>query len=435
MGKRTDSALVAERPKAGVDLEQIPARSKCRCGSQRETVVIPPSQKIEDFFRRRYRKEAMFLPSGRLGLYLALREWLQPGQRLLMSPVNDDVVFFTVLAAGLIPVIGPLDPRTGNLDLHWVGEDVWRSISAVITTNLYGIPDQMEQLAEICRRRDILLIEDACQALDSQCGGLLIGQFSSVAVFSLSKHIAGVGGVLAFSEAKRRTSLSSRALAEVLHRSVPNILQHAVRPVLRSLAEALGALGTLRRVKQRFFPPERERPRHRMEYALEQVLEARQAGVGLGGFDQWVGIDNANYRTLPPDSAVASTLQQLEDFDQNRQRRIEGARRLLALGLTPPDIPIPKDSALFRVPLFVRDREEVLRRFADRHFSLDYIYDPPLDVYASPRLAEKIPSPVGTECWTRDVLPVDPMYAHRFLDLLRGLPTLASGLPRAIWTA
>ena len=78
--------------------------------------MIRAAQKIEDFFRHRYGKEALFLPSGRLSLYLAFREWLRPGQRLLMSPVNDDVVFFTVLAAGLIPVVGPLDPRTGNLD-------------------------------------------------------------------------------------------------------------------------------------------------------------------------------------------------------------------------------------------------------------------------------------------------------------------------------
>lgn len=394
--------------------------------------MIQASEKIEDFFRRRYGKEAMFLPSGRLGLYLALREWLRPGQRLLMSPVNDDVVFFTVLAAGLNPVIGPLDPRTGNLDLHSVSEEVWSTINAVMTTNLYGIPDQMEQLGTICRQRRILLIEDACQALDSHLGGLLIGQFSSVAVFSLSKHIAGVGGVLTFSEAERRTSLVSRALVEVLH---PNILQNAVRPVLRSLAEVLGALGTLRRVKQRFFPTKRERPQHRMEYSLEQVLEARDTGAGLDRFDRWVGIDNPNYRTLPPDSAVASTLQQLENFEENRQRRIDGAWRLLALGLTPPDIPIPKDSALFRVPLFVSDREAVLRYCADRNFSLDYIYDPPLHDYASLRLAEKIPSPVGAERWSRDVLPVDPMCAHQFLDLLTGLPALPSGLPQVISTA
>jgi DegT/DnrJ/EryC1/StrS aminotransferase family len=397
--------------------------------------VIRAAQKIEDFFRHRYGKEAMFLPSGRLGLYLAFREWLRPGQRLLMSPVNDDVVFFTVLAAGLIPVVGPLDPRTGNLDPDSVGEAVWRGVSAVLTTNLYGIPDQMQHLAEICRRQDILLIEDACQALDSYFGGQRVGEFSSVAVFSLSKHIEGVGGVLAFSEAERRPSLLSRAQTETLHRSLPTILEDAVRPVFRSLAKTNGTLEALRRTKHRFLPPKKERPLHRLEYVLEQVLEASQAGAGLERFDRWVSCDYPNYRTRPLDRAVVSTLHQLQHFEENRRRRIEGARRLLALGLTPPDVPIPEDSALFRVPLFVRDREEVLRHFAERHFSLDYIYDPPLDVYASPRLAEKIPSPVEAERWSRDVLPVDPMHANRFLDLLTEMPALVSGWPQATSTA
>jgi DegT/DnrJ/EryC1/StrS aminotransferase family len=393
--------------------------------------VIQAARKIEVFFRRRYGKEAMFVPSGRFGLYLAFREWLRPGQGLLMSPINDDVVFFTALAAGLIPVLGPLDARTGNLDPNSVGEATWRRVSAVMTTNLYGIPDQMERLVEICQRYGILLIEDACQALDFRFDNQRVGEFSSVAVFSLCKHIEGVGGVLAFSEAERRTSLLCRANAEMLRRSIPATLQDAVRPAVRSMAKAAGTLETLRRGKHRLFPPKKVRAGHRMEYILEQVLAASQTGPGLERFDRWIGIDNINYRTPPPDRAVVSTLQQLEHFDDNRRGRIEGARRLLALGLTPPDLPVPHDSALFRVPLFVRDREEVLRRFVERHFSLDYIYDPPLDVYACPQLAETVPSPVEAERWSRNVLPVSPTHANRFLDLLKELPALVSGLPRS----
>jgi len=373
---------------------------------------MPADQEIGLFFRERYGKETIFLPSGRLGLYLALREWLRPGQEVLMSSVNDDVIFFTVLAAGLIPMIGPLDPRTGNLDPDSVDEATWRRVSAVITTNLYGIPDQMEQLVEICRRHSVFLIEDACQALDSHFGGRRIGEFSSVAVFSLSKHINGVGGVLAFSEAQRLPSLLSRVQAEILRRPITTTLKDAVRPVLRSLTKSAG-----RRVKQLLFQPKKERPEHRMEYVLEQVLEASAAGFGLERFDRWIGIDNANYRTMPSTQAVASTLRQLKDFDENRQRRIEGTRRLLGLGLTPPDLPIREDSALFRVPLFVRDRESVIRRFAEQDLKLDYVYDPPLDVYAAPELAKRIPSPAEAERWSRSVLPVDPLRADRFLEL------------------
>ncbi|MFE5515448.1 hypothetical protein ACFQ9J_33505 [Streptomyces sp. NPDC056529] len=59
-------------------------------------------------------RECLCPPSCRLGLHLALRHWCAPGGRVLMSPVNDDVILFVVLAAGLRPVQAPLDPRDGR---------------------------------------------------------------------------------------------------------------------------------------------------------------------------------------------------------------------------------------------------------------------------------------------------------------------------------
>jgi dTDP-4-amino-4,6-dideoxygalactose transaminase len=135
-----------------------------------------PARGIESFFRRRYGREALYVPSGRLALYLAFREWLRPGDRILISPVNDDVVFFTVLAAGLVPVLGPLDPATGNLDASALDANGWSRLQAVMTTSLYGIPDRMDLLEERCRRHGLLLIEDACQALDSGRSPLFLGE-------------------------------------------------------------------------------------------------------------------------------------------------------------------------------------------------------------------------------------------------------------------
>ena len=94
-------------------------------------MVTREAQAIEAFFRRRYGREA---------LYLAFREWLRPGNRLLMSPLNDDVLFFVVLAAGLVPVSGPVDPRTGNLDPAAIGDAAWATLRSMLTTNLMESP-------------------------------------------------------------------------------------------------------------------------------------------------------------------------------------------------------------------------------------------------------------------------------------------------------
>ena len=379
---------------------------------------------IESWFRGRYGREAIYVPSGRLALYLAFREWLRPGDRLLLSPVNDDVVFFTVLAAGLVPVLGPLDPKTGNLDPSALDDRAWSRLQAVMTTNLYGLPDRMDLLEERCRRHGLLLIEDACQALDSRARDRRIGQISTVAAFSLTKHVAGVGGVLSFSETGRGASLARRAHAEIHRRSPGESLRDGVRLRLKDGADRLGVRPALSALLRRTRSSEPERQGHRMPYDPSRVLEARDGGGGLDLFHRWVRVDNPGYRTEPLTREVQGTLRELLRFESNRARRLEGTERLLALGLTPSSVRLPGDAALFRVPLFVRDRERVLEHFVAHGLRLDYIYDPPLDVYAAESLAERFPSPDAAGAWSRDVLPVDPLRAGRFLSILKTSPGL-----------
>ena len=390
--------------------------------------MTEPAYGIEEFFRRRYDREALYVPSGRLALYLAFLEWLRPGDRILLSSVNDDVVFFTVLAAGLVPVLGPVDPVTGNLDPSAVDEGTWSSLKAVMTTNLYGIPDRMDLLDDRCRRHGILLIEDACQALDSRLGDHRIGQFSRVSAFSLTKHIDGVGGVLCFSERYRKVPLARRAESEIRRRSVGRKARDSVRLLVKDAADRTSTRRALAALLHRFQPAEKERVGHRMPYDQAQVLRARAEGGGLNHFDRWVRVDNSDYRTEPLPREIIKTLTHLKGFEDNRRRRLEGRRKLLALGLTPSSLRVSADIALFRVPLFVRQREQVLAHFASRGLELDYIYDPPLDLYSVPALAERISSPEAARAWSRDVLPVDPLRADQFLSILKASPGILSPL-------
>jgi hypothetical protein len=60
----------------------------------------------EEMIAQRTGRHCLALPSNRLGVYLALRHWTTPGQRLLMSPVSAD----EILEAGDMPcenLIGP----------------------------------------------------------------------------------------------------------------------------------------------------------------------------------------------------------------------------------------------------------------------------------------------------------------------------------------
>ncbi|MFN2565154.1 MAG: DegT/DnrJ/EryC1/StrS family aminotransferase [Gemmatimonadaceae bacterium] len=378
---------------------------------------------IEELFRRRYGRHALYLPSGRLALYLAFREWLRPGDRVLMSPVNDDVVFFTVLAAGLVPVLGPIDPSTGNLDPAAIDDSDWTKVRAVLTTNLYGVPDRMDLLEERCLRHDLVLLEDAAHAIDSRLRERRIGEFGTAAAYSFSKHLGVFGGALTFVDAGRRDSLARRAAEVTRRRPLPVAIAHRARSLLSTVGASTRLRRWLARRRDRFVSRPRERSGYRIVYDAGAVQQAQRDGGGLDRFERWVRVDNYMYRTWPLRSAVRDTLRCLESFEESRRARLAGARKLLELGLTPLGLAVSPDTALLRVPLLIRDRDKARAHLAAHGLKTYYIYDPPLDLYA-PGFVEPLASPSVAAAWSRDVLPVDPLVADRFLALLEESPGL-----------
>lgn len=196
---------------------------------------MPYGSRLAATMTRRLGRECVYTPSARLALYLALRRWCRPGARVLMSPVNDDVILFVVLAAGLRPVQAPVSVWDGNIDPAAVPESTWRDVDAVLTTNLYGVPDRVLELRRRCEQLGIPLFEDAAHAIGSHVAGQPVGTFGRAAVFSLSKHVAGMaGGFLAVEDARTRREL------ELLRDDLltPGRLREDLATTLRPLARS-----------------------------------------------------------------------------------------------------------------------------------------------------------------------------------------------------
>ena len=287
----------------------------------------PPEQAIEAILRDRTGRECLFVPSGRMALYMAFRTWLTPGDRLLMSPVTDDVIFFVALAAGLRPVMAPLARRDGNIQPEAVDQATWSSLAGVLTTNLYGLPDQVLELRSRCQRHGVLLIEDAAHAIETEIDGRPVGAFGPVAAFSLAKHVGGVGGVLAFSESGRRQELVRLRDADGTA---------AVEPSGDRRGPA-GGEGAARRPAP---PPPRRacpggarpgRTDHPPDAATGQELGAAVAAApDLDRFDPWVRFDLHSFRMAHPPGTLRRTLARLRGLDDDRARRLEGVLELRA---------------------------------------------------------------------------------------------------------
>ncbi|MEU3184283.1 DegT/DnrJ/EryC1/StrS family aminotransferase [Streptomyces sp. NPDC006923] len=369
--------------------------------------------------RHRLGRECLYVPSCRLGLYVALRHWCPPGGRVLMSPVNDDVIFFVVLAAGLRPVQAPLDARDGSIDMAAVPESDWRGLSAVLTTNLYGNPDPAPGLRARCDALGIPLIEDAAHAIGSEVGGRPVGGFGDASVFSLSKHVgAKTGGFLTVADPALRKGLA-KARDELLS---PSRLGAEIRYALRPYAEA-GVRG-LRMVRAahaalRLLGQE-EREDIRMPLRPGELRRALAGAPGLTDFHSWVRVDMHDYRLRPGRTRLRRTERLLAGLDERLDAHRRGTERLLATAWAAPAAEGPVQP-LFRVPLLVEDRDAAIAALAGHRVSTGYLYDPPLDAYAGAAFTDPSPSPGPAAWFARHALPADPRRADQVIAVLTEL--------------
>ncbi|MFI9584128.1 DegT/DnrJ/EryC1/StrS family aminotransferase [Streptomyces sp. NPDC052236] len=376
--------------------------------------------------RRRLGRECLYVPSCRLGLYLALRHWCPPGGRVLMSPVNDDVIFFVVLAAGLRPVQAPLKAEDGSLDPAGLPDSVWQGLSAVLTTNLYGNPDPAPELRARCDRLGIPLLEDAAHAIGSSVGGRAVGTFGEASVFSLSKHTgARTGGFLALADPSLRPALE-RARDELLEPSrLSAELAYGLRPYaeagVRGLRLVRAARATLRLLGLE------ERAEIRMELRpgeLKQALSAAPAPAPppLTDFHSWIRVDMHDYRRRPGSLRLRRTRRLLGRLDTRLAAHRAGTGRLLETrwAVPRPGRPGPVQP-LFRVPLLVADRDAAIAALARRRITVGYLYDPPLDTYAGEVFTDPSPAPERAAWFARHALPVDPLLAEQVISVLTEL--------------
>ncbi|MFD6990613.1 DegT/DnrJ/EryC1/StrS family aminotransferase [Streptomyces sp. NPDC059943] len=366
--------------------------------------------------RRRLGRECLYVPSCRLGLYVALRHWCPPGGRVLMSPVNDDVIMFVVLAAGLRPVQAPLNARDGSIDPAAVPESDWRGLSAVLTTNLYGNPDPAPELRSRCDALGIPLIEDAAHAIGGEVAGRAVGTFGDAAVFSLSKHVgAKTGGFLAMADPALRAELAAARDALLEPATLAAELTYALRPYaeagVRGLRLVRAARGLLRAVGAE------ERRGIRMELRPGELKEALAEGPGLRGFDSWVRVDMRGYRITPGRLRLGRTERLLSGLDPLLAAHRAGTERLLATRWAAPAPPGPF-RPLFRVPLLVADRDAAVAALARRRITTGYLYDPPLDVYAGDVFTDASPRPAPAAWFARHALPADPLRARQVIAAL-----------------
>jgi perosamine synthetase len=148
---------------------------------------------------------ALTCGSGTFAVELALRALkVGPGDEVLLCAYDYPGNFLTIHALGALPVLVDLDPHTGSLCPDHLESSIGPMCKAMIVSHLHGGLAPMARLREIADRRNLPIVEDACQCPGAVIDGRRAGTWGDVGVLSFggSKLLtAGRGGAILTSRA------------------------------------------------------------------------------------------------------------------------------------------------------------------------------------------------------------------------------------------
>ncbi len=185
---------------------------------------------------------------ARNGIYALARHWNLTGREVLFPAYFQGVELEALLAAGARPRFYPVHERM-HVDPRDVVARIGPDTQAIYLIHYLGFPGPVKELAEICRNRGLLLIEDCALALLSALGERPLGTFGDAAIFCLYKTLpVPDGGALVdrhcaswhLAEAASPSLLSTFALAAS---SLDRNLQLNGNSQLRLLLRGMRALG------------------------------------------------------------------------------------------------------------------------------------------------------------------------------------------------
>lgn len=148
-------------------------------------------------------KQFALAASGSNALVAALVGFeVGPGDEVLVPAHTYMATATSVLASGAIPVIVDID-ETLTIDPQAVEAAIGPRTRAVIPVHMWGAACNMDALMDIARRRNLLVIEDACQGVGGGFEGRKFGNIGHAGAFSFNyfkNMTSGEGGGVATSD-------------------------------------------------------------------------------------------------------------------------------------------------------------------------------------------------------------------------------------------
>ena len=123
--------------------------------------------------------------SGTAGLEIILRAaGLSVADEVMLSSYDYPGNFWAIERVGARPVLVDTEPSNWRVNQESLNEVFRPACKALIVSHLHGQLQRMNELLDWCNARNVLLIEDACQALGASWQSKPIGSYGHATILS-----------------------------------------------------------------------------------------------------------------------------------------------------------------------------------------------------------------------------------------------------------
>jgi perosamine synthetase len=143
-------------------------------------------KKAESLLKSTYGANDVVLTSmGRMAIYFALKALSKTGE-VIVSPITVPEVIQLIRLSGCTPVFCDIELGTWNFDVRKVPELITKDTVAIMTTYYYGDSSSCKEIKKICLDNDLIMIEDAAQAVGVKTELGYAGTIGDFGVYSFS---------------------------------------------------------------------------------------------------------------------------------------------------------------------------------------------------------------------------------------------------------
>ena len=149
---------------------------------------------------------------------------LKKDDEVLIPAICWSTSLWPIIQSGLKVKFIDIDPKTLNLDLNEFEKKITKKTKALMLVHAMGNCADMEKIVRICKKKKIILIEDACEALGSKYKGKQLGTFGDFSSYSFfySHHITSGEGGMVCSKSKKDADVIRTLRSHGWHRAISN---------------------------------------------------------------------------------------------------------------------------------------------------------------------------------------------------------------------